>query len=53
MTVYKPAGRFGSVHIDSTTNTVLSFEEKPDGEGNWINAGFLSVNLKFLIIYRK
>ena len=40
MTVYKPAGRFGSVHIDSATNTVLSFEEKPDGEGNWINAGF-------------
>lgn len=40
MTVYKPAGRFGSVHIDPHTNTVLSFEEKPDGEGNWINAGF-------------
>ena len=40
MTVYKPAGRFGSVHIDSATGTVTSFEEKPDGEGNWINAGF-------------
>ncbi len=40
MTVYKPAGRFGSVHIDPKTNTVLSFEEKPDGESNWINAGF-------------
>lgn len=40
MTVCKPAGRFGSVHIDPVTNTVLSFEEKPDGEGNWINAGF-------------
>lgn len=40
MTVYKPAGRFGSVHIDPQTNIVQSFEEKPDGEGNWINAGF-------------
>lgn len=40
MTVYKPAGRFGSVHIDPATNRVTSFEEKPDGEGNWINAGF-------------
>lgn len=40
MTVYKPIGRFGSVHIDSETNVVKSFEEKPDGEGNWINAGF-------------
>lgn len=44
MTVYKPAGRFGSVHIDPKTNTVLSFEEKPDGEGNWINAGFFVCN---------
>ncbi len=40
MTVYKPSGRFGSVHINNETNEVLSFEEKPDGEGNWINAGF-------------
>lgn len=40
MTVYKPAGRFGSVHINPHTNIVESFEEKPDGEGNWINAGF-------------
>lgn len=40
MTVYKPAGKFGSVHIDPNTNTVLSFQEKPDGDGNWINAGF-------------
>lgn len=40
MTVYKPSGRFGSVHINNETNEVLSFEEKPDGDGNWINAGF-------------
>lgn len=40
MTVFKPAGRFGSVHIAPKTNIVKSFEEKPDGEGNWINAGF-------------
>jgi glucose-1-phosphate cytidylyltransferase len=40
MTVYKPAGKFGSAHIDPKTNKVISFEEKPDGEGNWINAGF-------------
>lgn len=40
MTVYKPAGKFGSVHIDPQSDTVLSFQEKPDGDGNWINAGF-------------
>lgn|SRR5574344_936861 len=40
MTVFKPAGKFGSAHIDPNTNKVVSFEEKPDGDGNWINAGF-------------
>ena len=40
MTVFKPAGKFGSVQINHETNMVKSFLEKPDGDGNWINAGF-------------
>jgi glucose-1-phosphate cytidylyltransferase len=40
MTVYKPAGRFGAVRIDEKTGIVTSFQEKPVGEGDWINAGF-------------
>lgn len=40
MTVYKPVGRFGAVKIDSSNNRVKSFLEKPDGQGNWINAGY-------------
>lgn len=40
LTAYKPAGKFGSLQIDSETNRVKSFLEKPDGDGNWINAGF-------------
>ncbi len=40
LTAYKPAGKFGSLQIDSTTNRVQSFLEKPDGDGSWINAGF-------------
>ena len=40
MTVFKPAGKFGSVQIDHNTNMITSFLEKPDGDGNWINAGF-------------
>jgi len=40
MTVYKPVGRFGAVKINPETNNVESFMEKPDGQGNWINAGF-------------
>lgn len=40
MTVYKPAGKFGSVQINHETDMITSFLEKPDGDGNWINAGF-------------
>lgn len=40
MTVYKPAGRFGSVEIEPSTGKVNCFLEKPNGDGNWINAGF-------------
>lgn len=37
---YKPSGKFGSLEIDHSTNLVKSFLEKPDGDGNWINAGY-------------
>lgn len=40
MTVFKPVGRFGAVEIEPETDMVKSFLEKPDGQGNWINAGF-------------
>ncbi len=40
MTVCKPVGRFGAVEIEPASNMVKSFLEKPDGWGNWINAGF-------------
>jgi glucose-1-phosphate cytidylyltransferase len=34
----RPAGRFGSAQIDG--DAVTSFQEKPEGEVGWINAGF-------------
>ncbi|MGL5272508.1 MAG: glucose-1-phosphate cytidylyltransferase [Phocaeicola sp.] len=40
VTVYQPAGKFGSVGINPQTNEVYSFLEKPDGDGSWINAGY-------------
>lgn len=40
MTVFKPVGRFGAVEINKETGMIHSFMEKPDGDGNWINAGF-------------
>ena len=39
MTSVLPEGRFGSLLIDGENN-VLSFKEKPRGDGSWINGGF-------------
>jgi glucose-1-phosphate cytidylyltransferase len=39
MTSAQPEGRFGSLSIDET-DRVFSFQEKPKGDGNWVNAGF-------------
>ncbi len=39
ITAYKPTGKFGALEIDHA-NWVKSFLEKPDGDGNWINAGY-------------
>ena len=39
MTSVQPAGRFGALSMN-TDQQVLSFMEKPKGDGNWINGGF-------------
>lgn len=36
----EPQGRFGSVTISDIDDHVTGFEEKPGGDGRWINAGF-------------
>jgi len=38
VTCVKPPGRFGTMTIDK--NMVTGFEEKPAGDGTWINGGF-------------
>ncbi len=40
VTSAQPSGRFGALSIDEN-NRVTSFQEKPKGDGAWINAGFL------------
>ncbi|MEG2068037.1 MAG: glucose-1-phosphate cytidylyltransferase [Tannerellaceae bacterium] len=40
LTAYKPSGKFGALQIDFDTNKVNSFQEKPQGDRNWINAGY-------------
>jgi glucose-1-phosphate cytidylyltransferase len=39
MTSAQPEGRFGALNIDKGSK-VTNFEEKPKGDGGWINAGF-------------
>ncbi|MCH9740758.1 MAG: glucose-1-phosphate cytidylyltransferase [Epsilonproteobacteria bacterium] len=39
MTSAQPDGRFGALNIEEN-NQVSSFQEKPKGDGGWINAGF-------------
>lgn len=39
MTAVQPEGRFGSLQI-TNENKVTSFQEKPKGDGSWINGGF-------------
>lgn len=39
VTATQPSGRFGALNI-GTTNMVDSFQEKPAGDGSWINGGF-------------
>ncbi|OGI28754.1 MAG: glucose-1-phosphate cytidylyltransferase [Candidatus Melainabacteria bacterium RIFOXYA12_FULL_32_12] len=38
LTAVQPPGRFGAIEIGK--NQVTAFQEKPIGDGNWINGGF-------------
>jgi glucose-1-phosphate cytidylyltransferase len=38
LTGVQPPGRFGAIDLDR--DEVLSFQEKPQGDGSWINGGF-------------
>ena len=39
VTSVQPSGRFGALTLDDRSN-VISFLEKPGGDGGWINGGF-------------
>ncbi|MEO1051782.1 MAG: glucose-1-phosphate cytidylyltransferase [Bacteroidota bacterium] len=43
VTAVQPEGRFGGMELQSA-GEVLSFKEKPQGDGNWINGGFFVLN---------
>jgi len=43
VTSVQPSGRFGALNL-SHKNEVLSFLEKPKGDGSWINGGYMVCN---------
>jgi len=46
MCAVQPPGRFGAIDIDD--NRITRFEEKPSGDGSWINGGFFVLERKAL-----
>lgn len=40
VTAVQPPGRFGALVFSDDERRVTSFEEKPQGDGGWINGGF-------------
>lgn len=39
VTATQPAGRFGALNLEEG-NKITGFQEKPKGDGGWVNAGF-------------
>ena len=39
LTATQPPGRYGALKL-APNNSVLNFQEKPNGDGSWINGGF-------------
>jgi glucose-1-phosphate cytidylyltransferase len=48
VTAVQPPGRFGAVDIDPVDHGVREFQEKPIGDGGWINGGYFVLSPKVL-----
>ncbi|MDO9141393.1 MAG: glucose-1-phosphate cytidylyltransferase [Methylobacter sp.] len=46
LTATQPPGRFGALNLNG--NNVVSFQEKPQGDGGWVNGGFFVLSPKVL-----
>jgi len=40
LTAAQPPGRFGAFNLSQCSTKILSFQEKPEGDGAWVNSGF-------------
>jgi len=43
LTAVQPPGRFGAFSLGHNQHKIVSFKEKPQGDGAWINGGFFIV----------
>lgn len=50
LTGVQPPGRFGAIDLDE--DKVLSFQEKPQGDGAWINGGFFVLSSSVIDLIR-
>jgi glucose-1-phosphate cytidylyltransferase len=48
LTAIQPPGRFGAVVLGTEETKITTFEEKPQGDGGWINGGFFVVEPQVL-----
>ena len=46
LTATQPPGRFGALRLEDSR--ITGFQEKPEGDGGWINGGFFVLNPKVL-----
>jgi len=46
LTAVQPPGRFGALDLDGTT--IRGFQEKPQGDGGWVNGGFFVLSPKVI-----
>jgi glucose-1-phosphate cytidylyltransferase len=44
LTAVQPAAKFGALNLSG--NQVVSFQEKPEGDGAWVNGGFFALTPK-------
>ncbi|MGB3135456.1 MAG: glucose-1-phosphate cytidylyltransferase [Nodosilinea sp.] len=43
LTAVQPPGRFGAIALQEDQTQITSFQEKPEGDGAWINGGYFVV----------
>jgi glucose-1-phosphate cytidylyltransferase len=44
LTAVQPPGRFGSFTLPEAVSKIAGFQEKPQGDGAWVNGGFFVLN---------